>query len=216
MSVPSTSRAAASSSPTRSPPPGSSVAGRRALDVGASTGGFTDCLLQRGADSVIALDVGYGTLDYRLRVDPRVVVMERTNARALEPGSAARRRRPPGPRDDRRLVHLAAQGARRGARVPRARLRRARARQAAVRGRSRQGRQGRRRARLRRCGARRSSRSDRAPRALGATVLGYISSGLPGPKGNRETFVWLADPARGHATPPDADALERMAREVEP
>lgn len=52
-----------------------------ALDVGASTGGFTDCLLQRGASRVYALDVGYGQLDYRLRVDPRVVVMERVNAR---------------------------------------------------------------------------------------------------------------------------------------
>lgn len=51
-----------------------------ALDVGASTGGFTDCLLKRGANRVYAVDVGYGQLDYRLRVDPRVVVMERVNA----------------------------------------------------------------------------------------------------------------------------------------
>jgi 23S rRNA (cytidine1920-2'-O)/16S rRNA (cytidine1409-2'-O)-methyltransferase len=55
-----------------------------AVDVGASTGGFTDCLLQRGAQKVYALDVGYGQLDYRLRHDPRVVVMERTNARYVE------------------------------------------------------------------------------------------------------------------------------------
>lgn len=54
---------------------------RVALDVGASTGGFTDCLLKRGARKVYALDVGYGQLDYRLRSDPRVVVMERVNAR---------------------------------------------------------------------------------------------------------------------------------------
>jgi 23S rRNA (cytidine1920-2'-O)/16S rRNA (cytidine1409-2'-O)-methyltransferase len=53
------------------------------LDVGASTGGFTDCLLQRGAARVIAVDVGYGQLDHRLREDPRVTVMERTNARTL-------------------------------------------------------------------------------------------------------------------------------------
>jgi 23S rRNA (cytidine1920-2'-O)/16S rRNA (cytidine1409-2'-O)-methyltransferase len=53
-------------------------------DVGASTGGFTDCLLQHGARRVYAIDVGYGQLDWRLRNDPRVVVMERTNARYLE------------------------------------------------------------------------------------------------------------------------------------
>ncbi len=58
-------------------------AGRVCLDVGASTGGFTDCLLQRGARRVYAVDVGYGQLDQRLRQDPRVVVMERVNARNL-------------------------------------------------------------------------------------------------------------------------------------
>jgi len=57
--------------------------GQRALDIGASTGGFTDVLLQRGARSVIALDVGHGQLDWRLRTDPRVIVRERVNARAL-------------------------------------------------------------------------------------------------------------------------------------
>lgn len=60
------------------------VTGMVALDIGASTGGFTDCLLQHDAGKVYAVDVGYGQLDYRLRTDPRVVVMERTNARYLE------------------------------------------------------------------------------------------------------------------------------------
>jgi 23S rRNA (cytidine1920-2'-O)/16S rRNA (cytidine1409-2'-O)-methyltransferase len=57
------------------------VLGKIAADIGASTGGFTDCLLQRGAKRVYAIDVGYGQLDYRLRRDSRVVVMERVNAR---------------------------------------------------------------------------------------------------------------------------------------
>ena len=59
--------------------------GRLALDVGASNGGFTDILLIRGARRVIALDVGYGQLDYRLRGDPRVTVLDRTNVRRLAP-----------------------------------------------------------------------------------------------------------------------------------
>lgn len=62
------------------------VAGRRAVDLGASTGGFTDCLLQRGAAVVVAVDVGYGQLHERLRADPRVEVHERTNVRDLTPG----------------------------------------------------------------------------------------------------------------------------------
>lgn len=62
------------------------VVGRTALDVGTSTGGFTDCLLQRGASHVYAVDVGYGQLDWNLRRDERVTVMERTNARYLKPG----------------------------------------------------------------------------------------------------------------------------------
>src|SRR5690606_17583735 len=59
--------------------------GKRCLDLGASTGGFTDCLLQRGAVSVAAVDVGYGQLAHSLRTDPRVLVLERTNAKTLEP-----------------------------------------------------------------------------------------------------------------------------------
>ncbi len=65
------------------------VTGADALDIGASTGGFTDCLLQRGAARVTAVDVGYGQLDARLRSDPRVTVLERTNARGLTPDALA-------------------------------------------------------------------------------------------------------------------------------
>jgi 23S rRNA (cytidine1920-2'-O)/16S rRNA (cytidine1409-2'-O)-methyltransferase len=63
------------------------VAGLTAIDLGASTGGFTDCLLQRGAARVFAVDVGQGQLAWKLRRDPRVVVMEKTNARNLTPAS---------------------------------------------------------------------------------------------------------------------------------
>ena len=72
---------------------GIDVRGREALDIGASTGGFTDALLQRGAVRVVALDVGHGQLDWTLRQDPRVVVVERANARHLTPADL------PGPVD---------------------------------------------------------------------------------------------------------------------
>lgn len=65
------------------------VEGVTALDAGASTGGFTDCLLQRGAALVVAVDVGHGQLDQRLRTDPRVVVLERTDVRSLSPDTLA-------------------------------------------------------------------------------------------------------------------------------
>ena len=61
------------------------VKGKTLMDVGASTGGFTDCLLQRGAEKVIAVDVGYGQLHWKIRQDPRVVVIEKTNIRYLGP-----------------------------------------------------------------------------------------------------------------------------------
>ena len=69
------------------------VEGRECLDIGASTGGFTDVLLQRGARRVVALDVGHGQIDWKLRTDPRVLVIERFNARALTPADL------PGPVD---------------------------------------------------------------------------------------------------------------------
>jgi 23S rRNA (cytidine1920-2'-O)/16S rRNA (cytidine1409-2'-O)-methyltransferase len=61
------------------------VDGRTAVDVGASTGGFTDCLLQRGASNVVAVDVGYGQIHHRIRTDGRVTVVERTNIRHADP-----------------------------------------------------------------------------------------------------------------------------------
>ncbi len=178
---------------------GLAVEGRRALDVGASTGGFTDCLLQRGAREVIAVDVGYGTLDYGLRIDPRVQVLERTNARALTP-ALLRRARPAASRAGSRHVDVSfislakvlgpVLGCLRRA------LRRARARQAAVRARPRARRQRRRGARRRRPprGAdRRGARRARARRGR----AGYpLLAACPGPKGNRETFVWLAEAGR--------------------
>jgi 23S rRNA (cytidine1920-2'-O)/16S rRNA (cytidine1409-2'-O)-methyltransferase len=65
------------------------VTGLVCADVGASTGGFTDCMLQRGAASVLAIDTGFGQIAHKLRVDPRVKLMERTNARTLKPGQLA-------------------------------------------------------------------------------------------------------------------------------
>jgi 23S rRNA (cytidine1920-2'-O)/16S rRNA (cytidine1409-2'-O)-methyltransferase len=65
---------------------GIDVAGRRCLDAGAGSGGFTDCLLSRGAAAVVAVDVGYGQFDWRLRRDPRVRLLERTNLRLLRSG----------------------------------------------------------------------------------------------------------------------------------
>jgi 23S rRNA (cytidine1920-2'-O)/16S rRNA (cytidine1409-2'-O)-methyltransferase len=134
------------------------VTGRRALDVGASTGGFTDCLLQHGAAQVLAVDVGYGELAYALRTDPRVRTLERTNARSLTPEIvrralatpnaavaeraavaehvAAAERAAPAPSRVGTGV-LAAQGAARGARLSGGLLRAPGARQAAVRGRPR-------------------------------------------------------------------------------
>jgi 23S rRNA (cytidine1920-2'-O)/16S rRNA (cytidine1409-2'-O)-methyltransferase len=78
------SRAAGSSSTARSPRPGLDVSGWRCLDVGQSTGGFTDCLLQRGAAHVTGVDVGHGQLHPRLRADARVTCMEGVNARTLD------------------------------------------------------------------------------------------------------------------------------------
>jgi 23S rRNA (cytidine1920-2'-O)/16S rRNA (cytidine1409-2'-O)-methyltransferase len=186
---------------------GLDVAGRNCLDVGASTGGFTDCLVQRGAEHVVALDVAYGELHWRLRNHPRVTVLERSNARHLRPEQL-----PYAPDlivADVSFISLAkVLPAVLAAAAPRFDCLAMIKPQFEV-GRERVGRGGvvrdaeDRRTALVSVGA--------AARELGAAVLGYASSGLPGPKGNLETFVWLAEGARGGV----AD-LEAAAREVEP
>ncbi len=192
---------------------GLAVAGRRALDVGASTGGFTDCLLQHGAQEVIAVDVGYGTLDYRLRTDGRVRVMERTNARALTPESLSAPVAPDLATIDVSFISLA--------KVLPAVLAclagdydvLALVKPQFEVGRGRVGKGGvvreaeERRAALLAVGE--------SALALGAVVLGYYSSGLPGPKGNRETFIWLADRAHRDAGARTGADLQTLAREVE-
>jgi len=184
-------------------------AGRRALDVGASTGGFTDVLLQRGADSVIALDVAYGELHWRLRNDERVIVVERRNARQIEPGEL-----PYEP--DLIVADLSF--------ISLTKVLPAVARAAAPRfdllamvkpqfevGRERVGKGGvvrspddRRAALVAVAGFARTE--------LGLSVLGFASSGLPGPAGNRETFVWIAEAGRAGA----AEDLEAAALRAEP
>ncbi len=165
-------------------------AGLDCIDVGASTGGFTDVLLQRGAARVIAVDVGYGQLHPRLRADQRVVVLERTNARTLgelpfEPQLAVcdvsfisvRLALPP-------ILRLCAQGW-----------------QAAVlvkpqfeAGRADVGKGGVVRDRE----VRRRVVREVAEAALSweASVVGVVDSGLPGPKGNREIFLHLVNSER--------------------
>ncbi|MGZ4187601.1 MAG: TlyA family RNA methyltransferase [Solirubrobacteraceae bacterium] len=187
---------------------GVDVAGRRALDVGASTGGFTDCLLQRGAAHVVALDVAYGELDWQLRNDPRVTVIERRNARSLSADEL-----PYAPElivVDVSFISLA--------KVLPAVLACAAQRfdcLALVKpqfevGRELVGKGGV----VRDAAARRGALLDVARfvgSKLGASVVGFASSGLPGPKGNLETFVWLAEAARE-----SVPELERAVAEVEP
>ena len=161
------------------------VAGLDTLDVGASTGGFTDVLLQRGAARVIAVDVGYGQLHPRLRADPRVVVLERTNARALEELPFApdlivcdvsfisvRTALPP-------ALRLAKPGWQALVLVKpqfeagRGETSKGVVRDPAVR-------------------ARVAREVAEAALGWGGQVLGAVDSGVPGPKGNRELFLYLA------------------------
>ena len=171
------------------------MTGASALDLGASTGGFTDCLLRRGAARVIALDVGYGQLDWRLRTDSRVHVVERTNARAIAPGDLPWT---PGPPHLRPVLHSASTVWPQAAACLDPGLPRAGAGQAAVRGGAGPGRI-RRRGPRPGAARRRRRRVAEAIAATGGTVIGVAGSGLPGPKGNREVFVAASGPARDDA-----------------
>lgn len=171
---------------------GIDVSGRDCLDVGASTGGFTDCLLQRGVPRVAAVDVAYGQLDLRLREDPRVSVIERLNAREMVPGDlpfipslatvdvsfiSLTKVLPA-------VVRCLAPGGKVLAMVkPQFELGRARVGRGVVRD----------------AADRREAILTVAHAALeiGLPVRGFASSGLPGPKGNRETFVWCGGDGPG-------------------
>jgi 23S rRNA (cytidine1920-2'-O)/16S rRNA (cytidine1409-2'-O)-methyltransferase len=167
---------------------GIDVAGRDCLDIGASTGGFTDCLLQHGAALVAAVDVGHGELDWRLRNDPRVSVIERLNARSLEPVElpfvpslatvdvsfiSLTKVLPAVTRalsEDGVVLalvkpqfELGPEKVGKGGVVRDAALRREAIATVAL-----------------------------AARSLGLAVRGVASSGLPGPKGNRESFLWCS------------------------
>jgi len=172
---------------------GLDVAGRRGLDVGASTGGFTDCLLRRGASQVVALDVAYGELDYRLRSDARVTVLERVNARSLE--CTALPFAPDVVVADVSFISLRkVLPAVLGCCAERFDCLAMAKPQFEV-GRARVGKGGV----VRDPALRREAVASVAEcgRSLGCAVMGFASSGLPGPAGNLETFVWLAEGARG-------------------
>lgn len=165
-------------------------AGLRCLDIGASTGGFTDALLAHGAAHVVAVDVGYGQLHPRLRGDPRVTVLERTNARHLTPAAV------PGPID---LVTVDVSFISVRLLLPRlAELAPAAAWLVLVKpqfevGREQVGRGGVVRDDALRAAAVADVRA--AAEALGWRAAGQADSVLPGPKGNREVFLLLQPPA---------------------
>lgn len=187
---------------------GVAVEGRQALDVGASTGGFTDLILQRGAARVIALDVAYGELHWRLRQDPRVHVIERTNARGLTPGDLPYR--PDLIVADVSFISLT--------KVLPAVLACAADEfdcLAMVKPQFEAGRD-----RVGKGGVVRDAETRletvvavaEAARADGWSVMGFAPSDLPGPSGNRETFVWLAEPGRAGAV----ENIGSAARAVDP
>lgn len=186
---------------------GIDVTGLDCLDVGASTGGFTDCLLQRGAARVIALDVAHGQLEWSLRNDDRVEVIERTNARSIVASDLPFL--PALATIDVSFISLAkvipavaacvaADGDILAMVKPQFELGRARVKAGVVRD-----------------GADRREALVAVALAaseLGLGVRGFASSALPGPKGNRETFVWASRTGEGL----DAAGIERAALGVEP
>jgi 23S rRNA (cytidine1920-2'-O)/16S rRNA (cytidine1409-2'-O)-methyltransferase len=173
------------------------VAGRECADVGVSTGGFTDCLLQAGAVRVLAIDVGYGQLHPRLRSDPRVTVLERTNARHVTALPFApelvvcdvsfigvTKALPP-------VLELAAPGWEAVVLVkPQFEAGRSETAKGVVRDPA--------------VHRKVLARVVEAARGWGAVTLGVVDSGLPGPKGNREFFLHLAH-RPGEPNPHDAD-----------
>ena len=179
------------------------VRGKDAVDVGASTGGFTDCLLQAGAARVAAIDVGYGQLHPRLRADPRVTVLERTNARTMRelpfPPElvvcdvsfiSATKVLPP-------ILELAAPGWEALVLVkPQFEAERSEVGKGVVRDPE--------------VWRKTLRRVIEAARAWGGATVGVVDSGLPGPKGNREFFVHLVDSDNAS----DSDDIDRWIAEA--
>jgi 23S rRNA (cytidine1920-2'-O)/16S rRNA (cytidine1409-2'-O)-methyltransferase len=181
------------------------VSGRRALDAGASTGGFTEVLLSRGAAEVVAVDVGYGELAWPLRTDERVRVHERTNVRTLTPEAID------GPVDlvvaDLSFISLRlVLPALTACALPHADLLPMVKPQFEV-GRERLGAGGVVRDRGHRADA--VLEVARSAASLGWGTAGVVASPLPGPAGNVEFFLWL----RRDAGPPDEDDVRRAVEE---
>jgi 23S rRNA (cytidine1920-2'-O)/16S rRNA (cytidine1409-2'-O)-methyltransferase len=186
---------------------GIEVRDRSCLDVGASTGGFTDCLVQAGAARVIALDVAYGQLDWRIRNDPRVTVLERRNARALRPGDL------PFVCDlivaDVSFIGLAKVLPALVASAPSRFDLLCLVKPQFELGARRVGKGGVVRDPADRLEALVSV--GEAGRGLGLSVQGFCPSGLPGPAGNRESFIWCTEGLR-----PGVDDLRAAAAAAEP
>lgn len=186
---------------------GLGVAGRVAVDVGASTGGFTDCLLQRGARRVYAVDVGYGQLDWRLRQDERVTVLERTNIRYLQALPEL---------VDLAVIDVSFISLRLVLPAVRRLLRPGGDVVALVKPQFEVGRGRTERGVVRDPAVHRQVLSDLVAwcQANGWTVRGIVPSPLRGPAGNREFFIWLVAGERpGEATIDVAEAIVRATQE---